>query len=248
MRNHYLVANWKMNVPPEGIETFLDAMEGTNAVVAPPNVYLKDVARLAPESVSAGAQNCADQQYGAFTGEVSADMLRECGARFVIVGHSERRTLYGEDNALIARKLSRAIESGLIPILCVGENQQQRDRGDAMTFIASQLDAAAVAELDQASEIVVAYEPVWAIGTGRTATGAIVATIAMAIRETLALCWPPDLARRTPVLYGGSVTPDAVDDLVEHGRIDGFLVGGASLESGKFLALAEAMKRLPREP
>jgi triosephosphate isomerase len=248
MRNRYLVANWKMNVPPEGIGTFMGAMEGTSAVVAPPNVYLEDVARLAPAGVSAGAQNCADQQYGAFTGEVSAEMVRECGARFVIVGHSERRTIYGEDNALIARKLACAIESGLTPILCVGENQQQRDRGDAMAFCASQLDAAAVAELDGASEIIVAYEPIWAIGTGRNATGAIVATIAMAIRETLQLCWPPELARRTPVLYGGSVTPDNVGDLVSHGRVDGFLVGGASLDSKKFLALAEAMKRLPGEP
>lgn len=244
MPNRYLIANWKMNLPPEGIESFLGAVAGEGIVVAPPFVYLKDVVARAANGVVAGAQNCADQKSGAFTGEVSAGMLRECGARFVIVGHSERRTIYGEDDARVARKLALAIEAGLTPVLCIGENQQQRDGGHAVSFCSDQLRAAAVPHLESASEVVVAYEPIWAIGTGRNATGDMVAEIVAAIRGALDRCWPVALARRAPVLYGGSVTPENVDDLIARGRIDGFLVGGASLDSKRFLALAEAMNLL----
>jgi triosephosphate isomerase len=244
MPNRYLIANWKMNVPPEGIGPFLDAMNDADVVLAPPFVYLKEVAS---RFANAGAQNCADQKSGAFTGEVSADMLRECGARFVIIGHSERRTIYGEDDVLIARKMSMAIDAGLTPVLCIGENEEQRERGHAVAFCSDQLHAAAVPQLASASEVIVAYEPIWAIGTGRNATSDMVAEIVDAIRDALERFWPDGLAARTPILYGGSVTPDNVDDLIADGGVDGFLVGGASLDSKKFLALAEAMKRLPRE-
>jgi triosephosphate isomerase len=244
MPNRYLIANWKMNVPPEGIASFLDVVKNADVLIAPPFVYLKDVAA---RFANTGAQNCADQKSGAFTGEISADMLRDCGARFVIVGHSERRTIYGEDDALIARKLGMAIDAGLTPVLCIGENEQQRERGHAASFCAGQLRAAAIPQLSNANEIIVAYEPIWAIGTGRNATGAMVAEIVGEIRDALERYWPDGIGRRTPILYGGSVTPDNVDDLIAHGRIDGFLVGGASLDSKKFVALAEAMKRLPRE-
>ncbi|HEX3578566.1 MAG TPA: triose-phosphate isomerase [Thermoanaerobaculia bacterium] len=245
MPNRYLIANWKMNVPPEGVDAFLDAVNDADVVVAPPFVYLKDVGA---KFANAAAQNCADQKSGAFTGEVSADMLRNCGARFVIVGHSERRTIYGENDAVIARKLAMSIDAGLTPILCIGENEQQRERGHAVAFCSDQLLAVAIPQLASANEVIVAYEPIWAIGTGRNATGAMVAEIVGAIRDALERFWPAALANRVPVLYGGSVTPDNVDDLITHGRIDGFLVGGASLDSKKFLALAEAMKRLAREP
>jgi triosephosphate isomerase len=243
MPNRYLIANWKMNIPPEGIAAYHDAVKHANAVIAPPYVYLKDVAA---KFANAGAQNCADQKSGAFTGEISADMLSDCGARFVIIGHSERRTIYGEDDALIARKLAMVIDAGLTPILCVGENEQQREGGHAVTFCADQLCAAAIPQLANANEVIVAYEPIWAIGTGRNATGAMVAEIVGAIRDALERFWPSGLA--TPILYGGSVTPDNVNDLIKHGRIDGFLVGGASLDSKKFLALSQAMKRLPAQP
>jgi triosephosphate isomerase len=245
MPNRYLIANWKMNVPPEGIDRFLDAMNGADVVVAPPFVYLNDVAG---RGVAVGAQNCADQKSGAFTGEVSAEMLRDCGAAFVIVGHSERRNIYGEDDVLIARKLSLTIESGLIPILCIGENQQQREAGHATRFCSAQLQAAAVPQLESDAEVIVAYEPIWAIGTGRHATGAMVAEVVGHIRDAIGRFWPAGRAARTAVLYGGSVTPDNVDDLIAHGGIDGFLVGGASLDSRKFLTLAEAMKKLPAQP
>jgi triosephosphate isomerase len=240
MPNRYLVANWKMNLPPEGIDAFVDAMKGEGIVVAPPFVYLKDVAA---RFANAGAQNCADQKSGAFTGEVSADMLRDCGARFVILGHSERRNLYGETDAVVAKKLALAIEAGLTPILCIGEQEHHREGGHAATTCSDQLRAASVPQLASAAEVIVAYEPIWAIGTGRNATGAMVAEMVAAIRDSLDRYWPAELAPRVPVLYGGSVTQDNVDDLVAHGRIDGFLVGGTSLDSKKFLALAEAMKR-----
>ena len=244
MPNRYLIANWKMNVPPEGITSFLDAVKDEDVLIAPPYVYLKDIAA---RFANAGAQNCADQKSGAFTGEISADMLRDCGARFVIIGHSERRTIYGEDDALIARKLAMAIDAGLTPVLCIGENEQQRERGHAVGFCSGQVRGVAIPQLANANEIIVAYEPIWAIGTGRNATGAMVAEIVGAIRNALERFWPDGVATRAPILYGGSVTPDNVDDLIEHGCIDGFLVGGASLDSRKFLALAAAMKRLPHE-
>src|SRR5712691_1816133 len=243
MPNRYLIANWKMNLPPEGIERFLQAMDGANVAVAPPYVYLRDVVAHAPRNVLAGAQNCADQKSGAFTGEVSAGMLRDCGARFVIVGHSERRNVYGEDDALIARKLARAIEAGLMPVLCIGENQAQRDGGYATAFCSDQLRAAAVPQLANASEVVIAYEPVWAIGTGRNATGEMVAEIVQAIRDALDRLWPAPFATSSPVLYGGSVTPDNIADLGAHGNVDGYLVGGASLHSGRFLSIYEGLRR-----
>jgi triosephosphate isomerase len=238
MPNRYLIANWKMNVPPEGVEQYLDAVKDADVVIAPPYVFLKDVAA---RFANVAAQNCADQKSGAFTGEVSADMLRDCGARFVIIGHSERRTIYGEDDAFIARKLALAIDAGLTPVLCIGENLEQRERGHASSFCSDQLRAAAVQQLEGAAEVIVAYEPIWAIGTGRNATGEMVAEIVGAIRDAIERFWPAGRADRTPVLYGGSVTPDNVDDLIAHGRIDGFLVGGASLDSKKFLALAKAL-------
>jgi len=238
MPNRYLIANWKMNLPPEGVERYLDAVKDADAVIAPPYVFLKDVAA---RFANVAAQNCADQKSGAFTGEVSAGMLRDCGARFVIIGHSERRTIYGEDDALIARKLSMAVDAGLTPILCIGESLEHRERGHASTFCSDQIRAAAVPQLEGAAEVVVAYEPIWAIGTGRNATGEMVAEIVGDIRDAIERFWPAGRARRTPVLYGGSVTPDNVDDLIAHGRIDGFLVGGASLDSKKFLMLARAL-------
>src|SRR5258705_4831418 len=125
MPNRYLVANWKMNLPPEGIDAFLGAMKGDGIVVAPPFPYLKDVVASAPAGIAVAAQNCADQPSGAFTGEVSAAMVRDCGARFVIIGHSERRNVYGETDAVVAKKIPLAIDNGLTPILCHGENHQQ---------------------------------------------------------------------------------------------------------------------------
>jgi len=238
MPNRYAIANWKMNLPPEGIGKYLGEMAAvkTNAqiVVAPPYPYLKDVIAQATSSIGVSAQNCADQNSGAFTGEVSPRMLRDCGATYVIVGHSERRHLFGETDAMIARKLALAIENGLTPVLCVGEDRKVRDAKKEFVFVADQIKAATTDTLDVANEIVIAYEPVWAIGTGLNATGSMVAEMVAEIRVALARFWPLRFAQQTSILYGGSVTPDNIDDLTAHGGVDGFLVGGASLDSVKF--------------
>ena len=241
----YLVANWKMNLPPEGVERYLASVCGADPrdsqlVIAPPFPFLRHVVRCG-EGLGVAAQNCSDQASGAFTGEVSPHMLRECGADYVILGHSERRNLFHESDALIARKLQLALETGLAPILCIGEDLQVRELGHEARHLADQLKEAAVPALESAREIVIAYEPVWAIGTGRNASGEMVAETLVDIRAAIARHWPENLAQ-TPILYGGSVTPDNVDDLVTHGTIDGFLVGGASLDSRKFLAIHAGMR------
>jgi len=245
MPNRYLIANWKMNLPPEGVESYLANLSGADPrdvalVVAPPFPFLRQVVQCG-EGTCVAAQNCSDHVSGAFTGEVSPGMIRECGADYVILGHSERRTLFSESDALVARKLALAIESGLAPVLCIGEDVRVRDTGHVAHFLADQIKAAAVDALEQVEEIVLAYEPIWAIGTGRNASGAMVAETLVGIRHAIERFWPARLAE-TRILYGGSVSPDNVDDLVAHGTIDGFLVGGASLDSRKFLAIHAGMR------
>jgi triosephosphate isomerase len=246
MRNRYLIANWKMNLPPERIRPYLAAvavaeMNGVEIVVAPPFPYLRDVTR-ADDRIFAGAQNCADQKSGAFTGEVSPWMLQELGVRYAIVGHSERRALYGETDALLQRKLTAVLEAGLTPVLCIGEDLRVREAGHVARHLAEQIRAVATPALESAREVVIAYEPVWAIGTGRNASGAMVAETVADIRDALSRFWPARYRDDAPILYGGSVTPDNVADLEANGGMDGYLVGGASLSSEKFLAIFEAMK------
>ena len=241
----YLIANWKMNLPPEGIEAWLGAVSAAETgdvtrVVAPPFPFLRETVERRG-AISVGAQNCSDHVAGAFTGEVAPSMLRACGAEYVILGHSERRNLFFESDALVARKLALAIDSGLIPVLCIGEDLKVRDSGRVRQVLADQIKETAVAALERAREVVIAYEPVWAIGTGRNASGSMVAETLVEIRHAVARFWPSRYAN-APILYGGSVTPDNVDDLVAHGTIAGFLVGGASLDSGKFLSILKGMR------
>ena len=242
MPRSYAIANWKMNLPPAGIDAYLQQLQtprSATVIIAPPYPYVKYVAGRA----TVAAQNCADQPSGAFTGEVSASMLRDCGAAYVIVGHSERRNIYGETDAMIARKLSLAIEAGMTPILGIGEDQRVRDNGEAAIFVANQIRLAAVPQLERASEIVIAYEPVWAIGTGRNATGAMVAEMVGHIRHALSRFWPRHDAA---ILYGGSVTPENIGDLCENGGVDGYLVGGASLDASKFSTICAGVGNLAR--
>ncbi|HYM62480.1 MAG TPA: triose-phosphate isomerase [Thermoanaerobaculia bacterium] len=249
MPNRYLIANWKMNVPPEGIERYFDALgeagEGNGQlVVAPPFLYVPEVVRLVRDRVpraAVAAQNCGDKPSGAFTGEVSPVMLRYHGVGHVIIGHSERRNLFGESDALIARKLTAALDAGLTPVLCIGEDLKVREAGRVSVFLADQIKAAASEALESAREVIVAYEPIWAIGTGRNASGAMVAETVAMIRESLGRFWPARYGQQAPILYGGSVTPDNISDLAANGNIDGYLVGGASLDSGKFLAINAGM-------
>src|SRR5260370_21386581 len=187
MPKRYLIANWKMNLPPEGLETYMRVV-GTAPVadilmvVAPPFPYIAAAHALRHGHVAVGAQNCADHPAGAFTGEVSPGMLRGLGAGYTIVGHSERRSLFGESDALIARKLTLAIDTGLTPILCIGEDLRVREAGHVARFLADQIKALVSPALESA-DVIVAYEPIWAIRTGRNATGTMCAETADEIRE-----------------------------------------------------------------
>ena len=245
MAARYLVANWKMNLPPEGIAAYLQAVDHANGgsveiVIAPPFPYLREIA--SQTSLPVAAQNCGDRDKGAFTGEVSAAMVRDCGAKYVIVGHSERRQIYGESDTMIARKLALALSSDLIPILCVGEELRTRETGQVSSFLAGQIRAAASGGFGESGEVIVAYEPVWAIGTGRNASGITVADTVAHIREAMQRFWPARIANAS-ILYGGSVTPENIHDLETNGRIDGYLCGGVSLDSTRFLSCLRGMQR-----
>ncbi len=241
MRDVIVAANWKMHTTPAEAGELARAIaartrvSGVTRVICPPFVSLAIVggalAELDPD-VGIGAQNVHHELQGAYTGEVSATMLAGL-ASWVIIGHSERRRDAGETDELIARKLRRAVDAGLRPILCVGEQLADREAGREGDVVRSQLRGA-LAELDPAAMVaiglVIAYEPVWAIGTGRTATGADAAAMAGLIRETLADLGFPQRAESTPVLYGGSVTSAAIGEFMAEPSIDGALVGGASLK------------------
>jgi len=245
MPKRYLIANWKMNLPPEGIESWIANVGAADPrdltiVVAPPFPFVRQVAQNS-EGFCVAAQNCSDHISGAYTGEVSPAMLRDCGADYVILGHSERRNLFSENDALIARKLALAIDRQLTPVLCIGEDLRVREQEKVAQYLADQIKATAFDELENADEVIVAYEPIWAIGTGRNATGAMVAETLVDIRHALERFWPSKFAN-APILYGGSVSPDNVGDLFANGTIDGFLVGGASLDARKFLAIHAGMR------
>jgi triosephosphate isomerase len=235
-----VAANWKMNTTPASAATLASEMAaatnvpGVIRVVCPPFVCLASVGEaLAGTGVAVGAQNVHAERAGAFTGEVAAQMLAGL-ATWCIVGHSERRRDQGEGDALIGRKLLRCAEAGMRPILCVGELLGEREAGQAEATVRGQLEAT-IAELrhhgaDVPADLVVAYEPVWAIGTGRTARGSDAAAMAQLIRATLA-------DAEVPVLYGGSVTSATIAEFLAEPDIDGALVGGASLKVDEMAAI-----------
>jgi triosephosphate isomerase (TIM) len=245
MTSPLLVANWKMNLPPEGVGEFVAALtrlpEGVEVAIAPPFPFL---AALAGEIEQRGArieraaQNCSDRESGAYTGEVSAAMLRQAGVSHVILGHSERRAFFGEDNRLVGKKLRRAIEEGLIPIFCVGEDEETREAGRTATLLERQIVEAAEEMENLPDVLIIAYEPVWAIGTGRNASPEMAAETHGEIRRIVSgISGETELT----ILYGGSVSPENAAALAAQEEIDGFLVGGASLSSIKFAAIAQAM-------
>ena len=246
MRPTLIVGNWKMN---GSMETVIELVEGIKAgkpgnaklAVCPPAIYLMKVGGMLDGSdIALGAQNVCDQKVGAFTGEISASMLKECGAQYAIVGHSERRALYQESDELVARRFAMAIESGLTPILCVGETLQQREKGVTEQIVARQLDA--VIEQQGVSVIehaVIAYEPVWAIGTGEVATPEQAQAVHRFIREKLAVL-DSGIAQKVQVLYGGSMNPANAGELLSQSDIDGGLIGGASLKAADFVAIGQS--------
>lgn len=248
MRRKLVAGNWKMHGSLSENAALLDAVvagfsapNGADCAVCVPFPYLHQAqARLQRTDVTWGAQNLSQHEKGAYTGEVSASMLRDFGCRFVIIGHSERRALYGEDDALVAAKFLAARRVGLIPILCVGETLDQRESGATESVVARQLDA--VMEKAGATalrEAVVAYEPVWAIGTGRTASPQQAQDVHRFLRERVAAA-NPETASGLRILYGGSVKAGNAKDLFSMPDIDGGLIGGASLVADEFLAIVRA--------
>jgi triosephosphate isomerase len=248
MRTPLVAGNWKMNGSLtstrellEGIKQGLGGVRpGVECAVFPPFVYLAEVERLLTGTpIRWGAQNVSEQAPGAFTGEVAGPMLLDFHCTYVIVGHSERRTLYGESDQLVARKFAAARQLGLIPVLCIGETLEEREAGVTEPVVARQLDA--VLDLEGIAAIgdaVLAYEPVWAIGTGRTATPQQAQDVHAFIRAKLAER-DAAIAAATRILYGGSVKGVNAAELFTMADIDGGLVGGASLNAQEFLTIAK---------
>lgn len=249
MRRPFVAGNWKMHGSraenAELIEALLLGMPGqTTAEIAvcPPFPYLWEIGRLLKASnVSLGAQSVCAESVGAFTGEVSASMLKDVGCRYVIVGHSERRGIYKEDDALVARKFLAVHAQGMIPILCVGETLEERERGATNDVVSRQLvavlDLAAVAEF---AEAIVAYEPVWAIGTGKNATPEQAQEVHAHIRSVVE-ARDAKIADRLRVLYGGSVKASNAREIFAMPDVDGGLIGGASLKADEFLKICAAV-------
>lgn len=251
-RTPFVGGNWKMNLTRAGVADLTRATAQAAAaavghrvdcVVFPPFVYLPD-AIAASADLRVGAQDCSSEPQGAFTGQVSAAMLRDIGCSHVLIGHSERRHGLGESDATLSKKLARALEAGLVPVLCVGETLSERERGEADTVIESQLCGSLSGHSENAlADLVVAYEPVWAIGTGRTATPADAAAAHATARRTLGRLYSGRFAERTRIIYGGSVNARNAAELFASEEIDGGLVGGASLVAADFAAIIEAAAR-----
>ncbi|WP_029920150.1 triose-phosphate isomerase [Nevskia soli] len=255
MSRRYLIAgNWKMNGSLSANAVLLselslkqDQYSGIDMLVCPPAPYLESVGRQLGGGILLGAQNLSDQtKAGAYTGEVLGEMLAELGCRYVIVGHSERRALYGEDDATVARKFIAAQASGLIPILCVGETLEERESDATEAVLGRQLGAVvAAAGVGAFAKAVIAYEPVWAIGTGRTATAEQAQAAHAFLRGQLA-AQDAKIANSTQLLYGGSVKADNAASLLSCDDVDGGLIGGASLKAADFLAICAAAQALSK--
>lgn len=252
IRKPIVAANWKMNNPPSETEKFLRSFLRlihekcpVQVVIVPPFVSLTKAQELIQsgrmEVVELGAQNMSQHSTGAYTGEVSAMMLKECGVRHVVLGHSERRALYGETNAIVNAKVLAALEARLHPIVCIGETLEERDGGKVEEVLETQArESLAGIGSRRMGDVVIAYEPVWAIGTGRTASPEQAQEAHAFIRQVLTQLFDEDTANKIRLQYGGSVKPNNMADLIAQPDVDGALVGGASLESGSFYEIVKA--------
>ena len=250
MRKPFVAGNWKMNTDSsscvelaEGIASGVTEIAGTKATVAvfPPFIYLQSVTKaLGTSSISVGAQDVYFEPNGAFTGEISTPMLKDIGCTYCLCGHSERRHVIGETDELINKKLTAAIAGGLLPILCVGELLAEREASKTNDVVSRQLEngLAGLSE-EKVSAITIAYEPVWAIGTGLTATPQQAQEVHDFIRKLLAGMYSDELAGEIRIQYGGSAKPDNAAELMAQPDIDGLLVGGASLKAEAFLAIIQ---------
>ena len=246
MRRKLVAGNWKMNTTrasaAELVREIVDAkVTGADVAVFPPFVYLAELLSANPGvSIAFGAQDVSEHAQGAYTGEVAAAMLRDIGATHVLVGHSERRQYHGESNACVASKFGQARAAGLVPLLCVGETLEQREAGTTQSVIAAQLDAVIERSgIGALAGAIVAYEPVWAIGTGRTATPQQAQAVHAFIRGKLAML-DATIASSLRILYGGSCKAGNAGELFAQADVDGGLIGGASLVAAEFLAICAA--------
>jgi len=248
MRRPVVAGNWKMHGSRASNQALLTELERRlrpewpiEVVVFPPYVYLTDAARMLDEGpIRVGAQDVCAEASGAFTGQVSASMLRDVGCRYVIVGHSERRRIYHEDDALVARKFAAVVQARMTPVLCVGETLEEHEAHQAEAVVARQLDAViAMNGIASFAEAIVAYEPVWAIGTGRTASPQQAQGVHAYLRSRIA-AQDANIARHLRILYGGSVKGGNASELFLMPDVDGGLIGGASLKADEFLAILAA--------
>lgn len=252
MRTPLLAANWKMHLNRREakilVEDLLKAIQDTpnDVLICPPALLVDTVQSLSSShpKVSVGVQNMHFADKGAFTGELSAEMVKDAGATFACIGHSERRAIFGESNEMCAKKVLQADSFGITPILCVGESLEERESGSTTSVIDEQLNGSlAGLNLDSGDRLVVAYEPVWAIGTGKTATPEDAEDVCKHIREKLSEKYGGRVAKAIRILYGGSVKPGNVDDLMKQTNIDGALVGGASLVAESFARIVNFEKK-----
>lgn len=249
MRKPLIVGNWKMNGSRESVRALLLAITanedvGCDRIVCPPFVFMDMAAGLVQQSVvELSAQNLESNKAGAFTGEISAAMLADVGCSHTLIGHSERRELFGETDEIVAAKCMAALDGGLVPILCVGETLTEREAGETESVVLRQVnEVIKIVGIEGFSRSIVAYEPVWAIGTGKSATAEEAEAVHMLIRKRLAE-ENERVGEKIRILYGGSVKPENAKALFAMEDIDGALVGGASLDADSFLAICEAAAR-----
>lgn len=248
MRRPLIAGNWKMNLTrDESVSLALalcqaDSSKNVDILICPPYVYLDAVSQaVAESSISVGSQDVYFEASGAFTGEISVDMLKDVGVQFIILGHSERRHVIGESDLLINKKIRAVLSGGLTPVVCVGETLEERERGETLDVIKSQFEGSLDGlTADQMKNSVIAYEPVWAIGTGKTASPEEAQAVHADLRKLLAGRYNQGTSEHVRILYGGSVKPDNAANLMAQADIDGALVGGASLKSDSFIEIINA--------
>lgn len=247
-RKKFVAGNWKMNTTKTAaVALAMGIAKGAPASVqvgvAPPFVYLDVISQaLNGSTVRLGAQDAYFEKSGAFTGEISVEQLKDIGVTFVLTGHSERRHVIGEKPELIAKKAKAVYSGGMTLIHCVGEKLDERDAGSTLAVVQSQLDELKGAEIEEPERLVIAYEPVWAIGTGRNATDEQAQEVHLFIRDAVGRMWNKDFADRVRIQYGGSMKPENAKGLLAQPDVDGGLIGGAALKPDSFLAIVNAAK------
>jgi triosephosphate isomerase (TIM) len=255
VRKFFIAGNWKMNLLRDSsialVHQLMDELHSIGNVdvaVCPPSVYLHDVgAALRGSSIHLGAQNVYHAAEGAYTGEVSCSMLQDLGCKYVILGHSERRAIFGETDSDVNTKLKAVLKSGLNPIVCIGETLGQREAGQTQSVVRAQCThSLAGLTGEQMAKTVLAYEPVWAIGTGKTATPAQAEEVHADIRQLIQTLFDSKVANSVIIQYGGSVKADNANDLLGQPNIDGALVGGASLKAESFLPIVQAALKIKK--